>query len=199
MGRFVTVLLLLTLFVFCRFSYPTPTLCEKIKQRTPKLSNYNFTDELLFKTDRTKLVLLDSTFTNTLFRHDNLEDSTFALGWFDVSSNRMGLFYCYTTYQCDGQRFAYLGLYVFDNCDSVVYEDSYLATTDDDDPNYYDLYAQLSKNNKILTTVSTRTSEWVDVSEDRTKDTLFTQTYKVDLSLAKIDTIYKKATFKLMK
>ena len=184
--------------IFCRFSSPTPTLCEQIKQKTPKLSNYNFTEEGLHKIDRKNLLLIDSSFSSKLFNQENTLDSTFAVGYFDISPTRMGFVSCYTTYECD-HRIATLCLHVIDNCDSVVYENNSLATTDDGDPYYYYMSAKLSTDKRTLTHVTKHTSQWVEVTDENKKDTLFTETYKIDLSLAKIDTVYRKATFRLMK
>ncbi len=198
MKKFTVALVVFILLVFCRFTSSTLTLCEKIKQKTPKLTTYSFTDELLFKLNRKNLFLIDSTFSAELFPQETLSDSLFALGWFDVSPTRLGFVYCNTTFEGD-QRVAFIGLYIIDNCDKVVYENNYLATTDDDNPNYYDLNAELSVDKKMLTTVYKHTSEWVGVNEGREKDTLFTETYKIDLSSAKIDTVYRNVTFKPMK
>ncbi|HXU28747.1 MAG TPA: hypothetical protein VN698_16075 [Bacteroidia bacterium] len=200
MGRFVVALTIFSLLIFCRFSYPTPTLCEQIKQKAPKLSNYNFTEEWLKKLNLKNYPLIDSAVYLKLFEEDVrlTSDSIFALGWFDISPTRLGFVCCTKTYECD-HRVAYLSLRVIDNCDSVVYIDYHLTSTDDDSPFYFEDKAIISKGKKTLTTITKHTSEWVDFTDVNIQDTTFTETYKIDLSLSKIDTVYEKVSFKLIK
>lgn len=171
-------------------------LCETI--RTSKLlERHNYSPNDHKKTDIKKLKKIDGATYFKLYKYENAQgDENYIYGHFEISKDRTGLI-CYNkTRECDDDVY-YFSLHIIDNCSKTI---GFKMLTDDDEHSgiFYQWTSSFSQHFDTLTMTLKQTSEWVTGTNLKT-DTLFTETYKINLRSAKLDTISVTKKFKKIK
>jgi len=171
-------------------------LCETI--RTSRLlEKHNYSPNDNKKIDLRTLKQLDKA---TYYKLNGYEKSSgeqnYIYGHFEISKNRIGLI-CYNkTRECDDNVY-FFSLQIIDNC-SKAKKYKVLTLEDYESGALYQWTSSFSQHFDTLTMTLKQTSEWVVDTKLKT-DTLFTETYKINLRSAKLDTISVTKKFKKIK
>jgi hypothetical protein len=180
--------------ILCSIKPIDNKLCDLIKKvKSSNKHNYNLQHKNIFV--ESEGLILDEQNYKLLFDLDKSKvDTTYLVGQFKISNNRIGLISYTKTYECDHQ-INYYSLNIVENCrilktKQILYEDNHGTT--------FEITSSLSKNFDSLTIYQKTSSEYA-MEPDSNFDTIFSDIYKLDLKSKNIDTIYRKSTFKKVK
>lgn len=142
-----------------------------------------------------QFILLNKSEYEEIFGEKMIEtDSCYFFGKFEINKTRIGV-YSYKTTHGANERNEIFELQIFDNCKKVG---SHIIFADFDYPLYNNIECKFNKEFDKLTIIKHKSSEFVKV-RGVDPDTLFTNTYKIDLKSKKLDTISKKSKFEVLK
>lgn len=163
---------------------------EKVKYSKIK----QFSPEITFGFEANTCVYLNQNYYKELFENDKIETDTCVLfGKFNINKNRIGVYSHRSTYECDS-RLSIIELHVFEKCKivgsrTIMIEDNHVMT--------YQVSSKFNKDFDLLTITEKVGSEYTE--PDSKIDTLFINTYKIDLKSKSLDTIYRNRRFELLK
>jgi hypothetical protein len=167
----------------------SPNICDLINTSV-KLDRLEFNPNL--KIDKSKLTLLNSNYYNLLFNYpEQVTDSSYVYGQFDISKNRKGLV-CYNTTIISSSLIDWFSLHIIDDC--KVNRTIYISGREP----FYDYSSSFSKTMDTLTIITNRISKYAFAKDSR-KDTIIASTYKINLKSPLLDTVFRQSTFKLFK
>lgn len=184
-------LMIVTLF-FCSTKQKSDTcgILERVKYSSRK----HFSPEVKWGLEINSSVQLSQKDYKELFKIDKIEtDTCFLFGKFNINKNRIGVYALRSTYECDN-RLTLIELHLFDNCQivgskTIMIEDNHVLT--------YNVSSKFNKDFSQLTITEKVGSEYSE--HDSIIDTLFTNTYRIDLRSKNLDTIYRNRKFELLK
>jgi len=154
-----------------------------------------FLPEIKFGIEVNESVLLNQNEYKELFGNDMIEtDTCFLFGKFNIARNRIGVYSLRSTYECDS-RIEFVELHVFENC-KIIGSKTIMIDDSHDGP-FYNVSSKLNKDFGQLTITEKVGSEYSEA--DSETDTLFVNTYKINLKSKSLDTIYRNSKFELLK
>ncbi len=170
--------------------------CKQFKTMS-LLTKHNYIPSEHYKIDVKNLQQIDSVIYRKLNNSVKPDaDKNFIYGRFQISNYRFGLV-CYNKVREGDDNVNYFSLYIIDSC-SIQKDFKILSLNDKHSGILYQLRSLFNKNFTELTITLKRTSEWV-VGSDFKKDTLFTESYLIDLKSINLDTLSVKKAFKVIK
>lgn len=187
-----TFMLSIVVILFCSLKMETDScrVIEKVKYTTIR----QFSPEIKFGIESKKSVQLNKNEYKELFGRDKIEtDTCFLFGKFNITRNRIGVYSLRSTYECDS-RVEFVELHVFENCKII---DSKTIMIEDNHVSTYEVSSKLNKDFGQLTITEKVGSEYSEPNSEI--DTLFINTYKIDLKSKNLDTIYRNSKFELLK
>ncbi len=192
-GLFKIFTLSISVILFCLLRVETDS-CEIIK-KVKSTNIRQFSSEIKYGIETKESFQINQIEYKQLFGNDMIKtDSCFLIGKFDISRNRIGIYSLRSTYECDS-RIEFIELHVFEKC-KLVGSRTIMIDESHDGP-YYNVSSQINKDFGHLTIIEKVGSEYSDL--DSPIDTLFINTYKINLRSKSLDTIYRNSKFELLK
>lgn len=188
-----TLILSIVVLLFCSLKIEKNScgILEKVKFT----NNRQFSPEINFGIETNQSVQLNQNEYKELFENDKIETDTCTLfGKFNISKNRIGVYALRSTYECDS-RLSLIELHIFEKCKIVGTK--IIMIDDSQDGPFYNVSSKLNKDFGLLTITEKVESEYTEA--DSKIDTLFTNTYRIDLRSKNLDTIYRNRKFELLK
>ena len=187
-----TIILIISSFAF--FSKANDSSCDILnKVKLTKISH--FSPEVKFGFETEQSMLLNKKEYRKLFGEEMIEtDSVYLFGKFNINRNRIGVYSYRTTYECD-HRIGMVELQIFESCKKIG---SHVILFEDNDGLIYNISSEFSDDFENLTIIERKNSEYA-YEPEVDADTLFTNTYRIDLKSNKLDTISKKSKFEILK
>ncbi|MDR6966881.1 hypothetical protein J2X31_000881 [Flavobacterium arsenatis] len=153
----------------------------------------DFSTELNYGIKVKNAVCLTKLDYKKLFEYEMIDsDTCYLFGKFKINENRTGVYSLRNTYECD-HRIELVELLVIDNCKLV---DSKKILFQDNHIGVYEISSEVNKDFSELTIKETSSSEYA--TETGEMDTLFINTYTIDLKSKSLDTIYKKSRIQVL-
>lgn len=187
-----TLILSIAVILFCSLKMEKNS-CDIIEK--VKFTNIRqFSPEIKFGIEPNQCIQLNQNEYKELLENDKIETDTCILfGKFNISKNRIGVYALRSTYECDS-RLSLIELHIFEKCKivgtkTIMIEDNHVFT--------YEVLSKFNKNFGQLTITEKVGSEYTE--PDSKIDTLFTNTYRIDLRSKNLDTIYRNRKFELLK
>ncbi len=188
--RSLTLSIVVILFCSLKTEVDSCRIIEKVNSTKIR----QFSSEIKFGIVNDESILLNQNEYKELFGNDMTEtDSCYLFGKFKITQNRIGVYSLRSTYECDS-RLNYIELHVFENC-KIIYSKIIMIDDNHDGPSY-NVSSKFSKDFGQLTITEKVGSEYF--GEDSMSDTLFINTYKINLKSKKLDTIYKNSKVELI-
>ena len=187
-----TIFLIISIFALCAMAKDSSCdLLDKVKL----IQISHFSSEVKFGFETKQAILLDKKQYYKIFDDEMIEtDSIYLFGKFIINKNRIGVYSYRTTSECD-HRISMVELQIFDNCKKIG---SHVILFEDNHVFMYNISSKFSENFDNLEIIERKNSEYV-YEPGVEKDTLFTNTYKIDLKSKNLDTISKKSNYEILK
>lgn len=187
-----TFAFIIVILLFCsnKQKFTDCEILEKIKYSKIK----QFSPEIKFGFEANTAVYLNQNEYKELFGNDKNETETCVLfGKFNSNKNRIGVYSHRSTYECDS-RLSIIELHVFEKCKivgstTIMIENNHVMT--------YQVSSKFNKDFDQLTITEKVGSEYTE--SDSKIDTLFINTYRIDLKSKSLDTICRNTRFELLK
>lgn len=161
--------------------------------KIPFTTMRDFSPELNYGIKAKNAVCLTKFDYKILFEHEKIDSDTCCLfGKFKINENRTGVYSLRNTSECD-HRIEVVELLVIDNCKLV---DSKKILFQDNHIGVYEISSEVNKDFTELTIKETSSSEYA--AETGKMDTLFINTYTIDLKSKNLDTIYKNSRIQVL-
>ena len=166
-------------------------ILDKVKY--DKFSQYS--PELKFGFIVSESIQLNQAEYRDLFEEEMVEtDTCYLFGKYEINKDRIGVYSYRTTYECD-HRIRMIEFSIFEKCKKI---DSKIISFEDNDGFLYSISSKFNKDFNQLTIIERRGSEY-GTEPGATRDTLFINTFKVDLNSKNLDTVDKNTQFEIIK
>lgn len=187
-----TLILSTAIILFCSLKMEKMS-CDIIG-KVKFTNSRQFSTEIKFGFETNQAVQLNQHEYIELFENEMIEtDTCFLFGKFNISKNRIGVYALRTTYECDS-RLNIIELHVFEKCKivgskTIMIKDNHVFN--------YEISSKFNKDFGQVTITEKVGSEYTE--PDSKIDTLFTNTYRIELRSKNLDTVYRNRKFELLK
>lgn len=184
-----TIILLVTLSAFGKTNF---SLCEIIDQLKDS-TKFSYSNEIKDGFESASAIEINKNIYDNLFGKDEVYKKGYLVGKFKITNERIGIISYIETFEGESVIHSYY-LHIVDNC---KIKKNYKIMTSDSEVIVYDISSKLSNDFKNIT-IQTESSNELNTNS-KIRDTIFIAKIKIDLNSKKLDTMFRKKSFKILK